>query len=155
MKENKNEIKEDFNLSEVKELMNEKKILLKEEEIEEKLIYYLDENNDKEMDFKLIEKIKELLKENPILIKEEEERNELKNSEEIKNPFTNNYNNNNHENEFLDEISFVQYLNLIKSRDLRRKPRAYLNAKYPLNEISRAIYAGIATKKGISFHFLN
>jgi len=53
----------------------------------------------------------------------------------------------NHKN--LEEMTFFQVLDLIKARDLKRKPRAYLNAKYPLNEISRAIYAGIATKKAV------
>ncbi|XP_054163632.1 beclin-1-like protein A [Oppia nitens] len=44
---------------------------------------------------------------------------------------------------------FALNLNLIKMRDIKRKPIAYLNAKYPLNEISRAVYAGVDTKKAV------
>ena len=49
----------------------------------------------------------------------------------------------------LESQEFARYLNLIKTRDLKRKPIAYLNARHPLNDISRSIYAGIATKKSV------
>ncbi|CAG2167393.1 unnamed protein product [Oppiella nova] len=44
---------------------------------------------------------------------------------------------------------YVSALNLIGARELARKPIAYLNAKYPRNEISRAVYAGIRTKRAV------
>ncbi|CAG2107260.1 unnamed protein product [Medioppia subpectinata] len=47
------------------------------------------------------------------------------------------------------ESEFVLCLDLIKARELRRKPIAYLNAKYPKNEISRSVYAGIRTKRAV------
>ena len=53
----------------------------------------------------------------------------------------------NHRNH--SEDIFFKSLNLINSKDMRRKPIAYLNAKYPLNQISRSIYAGIDTKRAV------
>ena len=49
----------------------------------------------------------------------------------------------------VEKPDFVRSLDLIKTRDLKRKPIAYLNSRHPLNEISRSIYAGIATKKSV------
>ena len=51
--------------------------------------------------------------------------------------------------ELYDQKDFAKSLNLIKSRDLKRGSIAYLNAKYPPNEISRAVYAGLETKKAL------
>lgn len=49
----------------------------------------------------------------------------------------------------IDETGFARHLNLIKSRDLKRKPYAYLSSRFAINGISRSIYAGVDTKKAV------